>query len=115
MIKFLLYQVKFIILVSVFFILITALAAFINACLLASHLLWELVTHQWFIEKVEFHFIEVIERFLTAIALLMLATGLYELFVQPLAIAIPFKVTSFHELKSNLQQFASKSTTRINW
>ncbi len=32
----------------------------------------------------------------------MLATGLYELFVQPLAIAIPFKVTSFHELKSNL-------------
>ncbi len=90
------------ILLSIFFILITAFAAFVYASTKTAELLWELITHRWLLEKVEFHFIEVIERFLTAIALLILGMGLYELFIQPLNLPQPLKVSSFHELKSNL-------------
>ncbi|BFM38798.1 YqhA family protein [Synechocystis sp. LKSZ1] len=102
LIKSLLCQSKYLILLSVFFILLTSFAAFIYASVLAGHLLWELLTHNWFVEKIEFQFVEVIERFLTAITLLILAMGLYELFIQPLKIASPLRVHSFHELKSNL-------------
>ena len=76
--------------------------AFIYAAVQSTYLWGELLHHRWLMDKVEFHFIEVIERFLTAIALLILGTGLHELFIHPLPLPAPLKVTSFHELKSNL-------------
>ncbi|MEB3310846.1 MAG: YqhA family protein [Snowella sp.] len=101
-VKSLLFLNRALILLSIFFILITAFSAFVYASVKTAELLWELLTHRWLLEKVEFHFVEVIERFLTAIALLILGMGLYELFIQPLNLPQPLKVNSFHELKSNL-------------
>lgn len=91
-----------IILLAVFFILLTALAASLYASLETLRFIAELFAHQWKIHNVAFHFIEVIELFLSAIALLILGTGLYELFIEPLALPPPLKVKTFHELKSHL-------------
>ena len=93
---------RYLILLSVFFILITALVAFIYASVQTTQLWWELISHHWSVHKLEFHFIEVIERFLTAIALLILGLGLYELFIEPINLPGPLQVNNFHELKSNL-------------
>lgn len=91
-----------IILLAVTFTLLTALVAALYASLETLRLLGELFTHHWKMENVGFHFIEVIELFLSAIALLILSTGLYELFIQPLNVPKPLRVESFHELKSHL-------------
>ena len=93
---------RYLILLSVFFILITALMAFIYAAVQTTVFWGELLSHRWLMDKIEFHFIEVIEKFLTAIALLILGIGLHELFIHPLPLPEPLKVSSFHELKSNL-------------
>jgi uncharacterized membrane protein YqhA len=100
--KSLAFLTRSLIFISVTFMLLTASSAFIYASFAAGKLIWELVMHNWFIPKVEFHFIEVIERFLTAIAILFLGIGLFELFIQPLSLPTTIKVKSFHELKSNL-------------
>ncbi len=93
---------RYLILLSVFFILITALIAFIYASVETAQLWWYLISHHWQVDHIDFHFIEVIERFLTAIALLILGVGLYELFIGPINLPEPLKVSNFHELKSNL-------------
>ncbi|MEB3175006.1 MAG: YqhA family protein [Cyanobacteriota bacterium] len=93
---------QIIILLAVTFTLLTALAAALYASLETLRLLGELFAHHWKIDNVGFHFIEVIELFLSAIALLILGTGLYELFIQPLNLPRPLRVESFHELKSHL-------------
>ncbi|AIE75860.1 MULTISPECIES: YqhA family protein [unclassified Synechocystis] len=93
---------RYLILLSVFFILITALLAFIYASLETTQLWWTLLRNHWHINKVDFHFIEIIERFLTVIALLILGIGLYELFIEPMSLPEPLKVNNFHDLKSSL-------------
>ncbi len=93
---------RYLILLSVLFILITALVAFIYASIETAQLWWLLLSKHWHIEKIDFHFIEVIERFLTAIALLILGIGLYELFIEPMVLPEPLKVNNFHDLKSSL-------------
>lgn len=90
------------ILISVVFILITALGAFIHGAVDAGHLFGDMVSNGWTLPKVEYRFIEVIEHFLTAIALLLLGIGLYELFIQPLNLPPSLKVKDFHQLKTNL-------------
>lgn len=93
---------RYLILLSVFFILITALIAFIYASVETAGLWWYLISHHWQVDNIDFHFIEVIENFLVAIALLILGIGLYELFIEPINLPEPLKVNNFHELKSNL-------------
>lgn len=93
---------RYLILLSVFFILITALAAFIYASVETAELWWYLISHHWNVDHIDFHFIEVIERFLTAIALLILGVGLYQLFIGKLDLPTPLEVGNFHQLKSNL-------------
>jgi uncharacterized membrane protein YqhA len=101
-IKSLVFFTHSLILLSVFFILITSFFAFIYASIETIKLILELFEHGWILEKVEFRFIDVIERFLTAIALLILGTGLYTVFINPFTLIKPLKIGNFHELKAHL-------------
>src|SRR5512139_2027206 len=102
MVKFLLERSRYLIVIAVLACLAAALAAFGWGAFKAWHAVSSLVESGGKDPLGAIKFIELMDTFLIATALLIFAVGLYELFVEDVALPGWLTIHSLHDLKAKL-------------
>lgn len=97
-------RTKFIVLLGVAGLLVASIIAYMVAIVetvkLVSFVLTNFADPHLEIEEV--YFIKLVDGFLVATGLLIFGLGLYEIFIQPLNVPEPLKITTIGQLKTSL-------------